>query len=246
MAEKSMSRLVMGLVLLCLFAVSNSCGRNGFDSKKSLVSKPLPQDPLKPVDPTPPISGMEPLLWDGIQIHGKDWSQYLFKVIKNETRTIFETAEDMTYFCPAFHQLNERQQINAIGMLVAAMAKFESQFNPLSRMIEPSLGIDPVTGLQVVSEGLLQLSYQDKLRYPFCNFDWQRDKGLSQLDPARSILNPYLNLGCGVRILADQILRRGLIVIENGAYWAVLRKNGKFEKIKSIASLVQSLSFCHK
>ena len=52
-------------------------------------------------------------------------------------------------------------------------------------MVETTMGADSVTGKQVASEGLLQLSYQDipnygaLLKYPACKIDWQKDKALT-------------------------------------------------------------------
>jgi hypothetical protein len=69
-------------------------------------------------------------------------------------------------------------------------------------MIETTMGTDPVTGKQVASEGLLQLSYQDVpnygsvLKYPLCKIQWSKDKSLSVTDPKKTILDPYINLEC--------------------------------------------------
>lgn len=59
-----------------------------------------------------------------------------------------------------------------------------------------------------------------------------------------TILNPYLNLNCGVGIMAQQIKRKGSIILDSGVYWAVLKGNGKYQQISGIRSMVKSLSLC--
>jgi hypothetical protein len=151
----------------------------------------------------------------------------------------------MDRFCPKYYSLTGEQKMNAVGMLISAIVKYESNFDPLMRYREATMGSDPVTGQPVYSEGLLQLSYQDVTAWAFCKFDWNADKKLAATDPRRTILDPYNNLECGVRILSEQVDRTGHIVIDNGAYWAVIKEQGKYEKINEIASLVKTLNFCN-
>ena len=106
------------------------------------------------------------------------------------------------------------------------------------------MGEDPVTGQQVHSEGLLQLSYQDGRSWDFCKFDWGKDQHLSPTDPRKSIFDPYINLTCGLGILSRQIRRHGRIVLGKGAYWAVIKSTNKRNRIAEIRQIVQGLPFC--
>jgi hypothetical protein len=104
-----------------------------------------------------------------------------------------------------------------------------------------SLGTDPVTGKQVKSEGLMQLSYQDLPNYPTlpCQFSWSNDKTLDQNDPNKTIFNPTYNLEFGINILAKQVQEKGTIALSSGVYWSVLKINGKYSKLPQIQNAVQ-------
>ena len=130
------------------------------------------------------------------------------------------------------------------------MAYFESGWKPTSRMTETTMGIDPVTGKQVESEGLLQLSYQDVpnygsvLKFPACKIDWQKDKSLSAIDPKKTILDLYINLECGLRILGSQIKKKGSAILSSGVYWSVLKEGGKYSKVESIIDMITKTGLC--
>jgi hypothetical protein len=81
---------------------------------------------------------------------------------------------------------------------------------------------DEVTHQHVRCEGLLQLTYADARRYG-CNFDWDADRDLKQGDPARTILQPENNLGCGVKILTHQIIDNHEPLFTRLSYWATLQ-----------------------
>lgn len=160
-----------------------------------------------------------------------------------------DVATDVEVFCSRYRQLANEQRFIFWGQLFAAIAKYESAWDPTSRMVETSMGTDPITKEQVASEGLLQLSYQDSLNHGFenCPFDWSSDKkfhAVSPKDPRKSILNPYINLQCGIHIMSNQLKKHKAIAVESGAYWAVIKLNYARNKIKEISAITQSLSFC--
>jgi hypothetical protein len=117
-------------------------------------------------------------------------------------------------------------------------------------MVETTMDTDPITGNQVASEGLLQLSYQDGRNYTGkvtipCKFNWALDKPLFLQNPKNpniSILNPFYNLEYGIEILAYQIRTYKKIVLTKNVYWAVIKQNGKYEKINKIRSFVENLT----
>lgn len=184
------------------------------------------------------------LLWEIKNSENKLWSQYFYDLYSTELFSSYDQSQDISRFCPAFANLKFEQKSNVWGILISALVLYESNFQPTARMIETSLGLDPITGKTVASEGLLQLSYQDKTSYPFCAFDWEKDKYLNEKDPQKTILDPFINLNCGMRILAQQIRNKKKIVLANGAYWAVLKENSPYQRISDIETHVRSLKFC--
>jgi hypothetical protein len=186
----------------------------------------------------------ESLVWEAAsRSQAPSWSQFVFTLIAGDAKALL-AASDWNQFCPNYANLSQQQKINAAGQLIAAMTKYESGFSPVSRYQESTMGTDPVTGLPVYSEGLLQLSYQDTQWAPFCEFDWNHDQYLSATDPRKTILDPYKNLNCGIRILANQVQKKGRIILASGAYWSVLKSDSANQKISEIEGIVRSLSFC--
>lgn len=172
------------------------------------------------------------------------WSEYLVKLAMEDWNSLLKGADDIQDFCPKYYNLKDEDRANVWAQLFVAMAKYESGYNPTSRMHETTMGSDPVTGKPVYSEGLLQLSYQDTQWASWCDFNWSKDKNLSATDPNKSILDPYKNLHCGVGIMAKQVARTGAIKVASGAYWAVIKTNSKYQQISNITSMVRSLSVC--
>lgn len=192
-----------------------------------------------------PAYALKPLVWEsGSYPERKKWSAYLQQILLNQWSSLLAGSDDITNFCPKYHVLSNDERANVWAQLFAAISKYESAYSPVSRMQETTMGTDPVTEQAVYSEGLLQLSYQDVQWARWCEFNWQVDKGLSPTSPKKTILDPYKNLNCGVGIMALQIKNKGAIVLNSGVYWAVLKGNGKYQKVAEIQSIVKSLSLC--
>jgi hypothetical protein len=68
----------------------------------------------------------------------------------------------------------------------------------------------------------LQLTYEDAQRYG-CDFDWERDRRLPAKDPSRTILQPANNLGCGLKIMENQIITQGKPLVSRSSYWSTLQ-----------------------
>lgn len=217
----------------------------GGTTRPTTPSQPqVPTPTPTPSDPQGPYS-MQSLSWEASsKPERQQWSQYLMKLVLNDWSSLLKGADDMNQFCPRYNSLSTNERANVWAQLFVAMAKYESGYNPLSRMQETTMGTDPVTKKPVYSEGLLQLSYQDITGWSFCKFDWSKDKNLSPTDPKKTILDPYINLHCGVGIMAKQVARTGKIMVGSGAYWAVIKTNSKYQQIKNITSMVKSLSLC--
>lgn len=189
------------------------------------------------------------LSWEKSDSRRGEWSKFVFETVNELYDSSFSKCEDMKVFRADYNSLNKEQKINVWGELISAICYYESGWNPTSRMVETTMDIDPITGNQVASEGLLQLSYQDERNYrgkveKECKFNWNIDKPLFQSNPRNpniTILNPFYNLEFGIGILAYQIKTYKKIILTKNVYWAVIKQGGKYEKINKIINLVESL-----
>src|SRR5205085_11908336 len=131
-----------------------------------------------------------------------------------------------TALCPGFKNASVNDEKAFWALVIAAIAKYESNFNPNTRFKEPA-------PLNVYSEGLLQLSYGDEKNY----------KGVP-IDPIKkNILNPEINLTSGVIVLSTQIRKKKTLFTTKSFYWSVLTKKQK-EITQFIKDHVSQLSFC--
>lgn len=130
--------------------------------------------------------------------------------------------ERLSGFCPGFAATGDKAQFYAD--LLWSIAGPESDWQRTDITLETELDgvvnpIDPITGQQVRSEGLLQLSYQDIDSYDaagVCRFDWAADKakasaeyarGAAYGDGTRTIHDAYRNLECGLFIVNAHLLQ---------------------------------------
>lgn len=235
-------------ILIMVLFLATACAPAGQSLREPVAgsSSDLEVENGGPSVPGGSVYRSEPLLWEKARREGLYWSAMAYQIIGAEdvAAKLLPGSNDIHEFCPRYAALDEKRRANFWAYLISAMAKYESGFNPTSRYTETTMGVDPVTGKQVVSEGLLQLSYQDVQGYTYCKFDWLKDKLLGLSDPKRTILDPYINLDCGIRILAGQVAKKGAIGLKSGVYWAVLKVGGKYSKLPEITRLTQALPFC--
>lgn len=211
-------------------AISDFQKKNGLEATGILDTKTL--ELLKVKVGAPTENGQLP--WENGTPERRAWSVFVQELIGGELYSVFDNAEDARRFCPNYNKLDKESRVLVWSNLIAWVAKYESGWDPTSGMTETTMGLDPVTGKQVRSEGLLQLSYQDVTGWPFCKFDWSKDKGLALRDPRKTILDPYKNLDCGIRILAQQIRKRGTVILTSNVYWSVLKEGGKYSEVENI------------
>lgn len=135
-----------------------------------------------------------------------------------------QVPRDVRRFCPRFYRMSDVDKRAFWAYFFQALAGAEAGLNPTSRVrhVGALIARDPVTNRPVHSEGLLQLSYQDSVRYG-CHFDWDADRKLKPGDPARTILQPGNNLECGVKILTRQIIDSHKPIFYKLSYWSTLR-----------------------
>lgn len=226
---------------ICLIALALSAGC-GPASNPSKVGGPGRSG--SPPGGERPLGGSAPYWEVANRPERALWTQTVMDEITGNTGALLDGARDMTDFCPNYNNLNAFDRARAWTVLLSAIAKFESGFDPIARYQDPSMGTDAVTGRPVWSEGLLRLSYQDVELHPDCNeFDWLRDRNLAPTNPNRTILDPQKNLRCGTRIMRRLIARNGLIALSRG-YWAVLIPNGRYSKLAQIKELTKAAVIC--
>lgn len=150
-----------------------------------------------------------------------EWDAPLIEMITSNLASL-EKAQDIASFCPKYKLLADDVKPVFWAELVVAIAKYESNWNPTTRYMEPA-------PLNYESLGLLQLSYEDQKAYPFCKLD----------RASKNLFNPLVNLKCGVGIMARLIAKDAVIAKGQGSssrglarYWSVMRENRKLETIK--------------
>jgi hypothetical protein len=232
------------VVLSC--ALSMGCGKafqaSSSDSKLDNVRPPDPPGPLPPVPPK--TFQLPEIQWEA-KYGARHWSLHAFKTVLAKAPHLLEGSDDVTEYCPHYFELSTEQRAWFWTALISGMAFYESGWDPTSRMHESTMGTDPVTGQPVYSEGLLQLSYQDRQGHPYCNeFDWSADRQLAPRDPRKTILNPEKNLSCGIQILNRQVRKHRRIGIGKGAYWSVIKITKPRNKIPKIKERLKSVAPC--
>lgn len=168
-----------------------------------------------------------------------EWSAHLQKKVDQYWPDLSK-AKDIERLCPNYSKLDEAKKKAVFSEMFIAVMFFESAWNPLSRYQESTMGKDPVTGKPVYSEGLFQMSYQDE-PWAKCGFDWSLDNYLDDIDPKKTILDPFINMSCGVKVMARQIKLKNKIILAKGegAYWAVILDGGRYQRIDEIAKMVK-------
>lgn len=200
------------------------------------ITQPINAGPTPDGSPKPVIAAK--LSWEKDKPSRAAWTIWTFDQIALHFEKL-DKAQDANLLCEDYAKMPKEKKIILWGELISQMAKYESGWDPTSYYKETTMGIDPVTGEQVASQGALQLSYQDVKNYPKlkCRIDFSKDKGKALKDPSRTILDPFINLECGIGILATQIERKGKIILSSGLYWSVLREGS--DKSKKILAAVQ-------
>lgn len=143
-------------------------------------------------------------------------------------------GRDIKTFCPGFARAGAPERSRFWSAFFEAVARYESNFDPAARMQEG--WADPETGAPQWSEGLLQLSYSDQQGHPDCGLD--RAQG--------NILDPEVNLACGVAILRRQLAARGTLFPQGKPYyWSVLTSRKVRPKVEAyLSASARALPFC--
>jgi hypothetical protein len=182
----------------------------------------------KPVQPITKVAPPTPIQEKRQEIGGDTWNPAWDAVVERALPPALlstRVPRDVRSFCPRFYQLSEVDKRAFWAYFFQALAGAEAGLNPVTnvRHTEPEVAVvDGVTGHMVRSQGLLQLTYEDEVRYG-CNFNWQADRNRSLKDPNKTILQPENNLLCGVKILTNQIIDQRKPLLSSTSYWSTLR-----------------------
>lgn len=213
--------LVNGMAAATL-ALLGGCGT----VRQAEAPAPAPQPETVPA-PAPARAEPAPLAlsWDDDPAR-KPWSQALVAAVREHKDELDRGNPDA--FIPGYAKLSPDAQVKFWAELVIAMAKYESNWNPHAHFKEPP-------PLNVVSLGLLQLSYEDGAQYHLEPLDREH----------RALEDAQVNLRCGVTILAHLVARDGVVAAGSGdksrgaaRYWAVLRA-GRSHHLAQIKALTR-------
>ena len=143
-------------------------------------------------------------------------------------KQIDEVVKGFLSNCPNLLKFNP--QLFYWQSVLKAIAYAESSFNVFERYVETGLGKDAVTGKQNVSEGLLQLSYQDA-KYHQAPFSWALDLAKADTDPTKTIFDVKNNIIGGMMILDKLVGKNKHYIYNQGNYWAVLKPENKRHEV---------------
>ena len=85
------------------------------------------------------------LLWNPIEPDGFRWTDFTIRAIESYGTSLANGARDVKAFCPNYDHLSNERKVNFWAHLVSAIVKNETDFNPLARYREKTMGVDAIT-----------------------------------------------------------------------------------------------------
>ena len=178
-----------------------------------------------PVNSTPsgtPTPAPSAATGDSLKWNHPAWSQELIADF-TKNLSVFETATDLTSFCPNYFSLTPGVKPLVFANLAVEIAYRESAFDPNNIYHEQSMGYDSI--------GLFQLSYSDGIG-PGCTLYAAVD----------SLQDPINNIDCAVLEMAKLVKRDHLIAsggpenrIGLSRYWSTIWPTHFYNEIKAAA-----------
>lgn len=221
----------LALALIFLFACTQKPIDQGPVTSAPIVDKPKPESPLVDKDETLPEPTF-PLSWEKGHPERKAWSDQA-RVTAGVVLRELDKAIDVSRFCPKYAELGAFNRLQFWAELVSVMSYFESGWKPTTVFKEPA-------PLNNESVGLLQLSTSDAKNYasiPQCK----------PLAVRANLMDPLINIDCGIRILAHWVGKDLVITSLNNSggskYWSVLREK---RKLPDVLSKLKSVKVCQQ
>jgi hypothetical protein len=181
-----------------------------------------------PAQPAVVVAPPTPLDVKKAELGGTTWDPQWDAVVEKAVPADLlsgRAARAVRMYCPRFAEETDVQKREFWAYMFQAIAAAEAGLNPTAdvhHLQAPVNVVDPVTKRPARQEGLMQVKYEDAQRYG-CDFDWEKDRRLPVKDPSRTILEPANNLGCGVKIMENQIVTQGKPLVSRTSYWATLQ-----------------------
>jgi hypothetical protein len=222
-----MARLSFAFTCTFFALMCAGCTGSGQNTHRDPPAGPKPA--MQPAPSTPIEEKKEELggkTWD------PQWDELVEQALPPDMLSS-RAARAVSVYCPRFGEETEAQQREFWAYLFQALAGAEAGLNPTSdvRHTERVLAkTDSVTHRPIRQEGLMQVAYEDAQRYG-CDFDWAHDRMLPAKSPERTILQPSRNLGCGIKIMDDQIVTKGEPLVTRHSYWSTLRPGTRSHRI---------------
>jgi hypothetical protein len=216
----SSSSLKVSAVVVCIGVALSGCSTR----RQQATPPKLQVKRAKPPKPVPHT----PIDKKAAELGESTWNPRWNRIVEQALPAALlsrRVPRDVRLFCPGFYGMSKAQKRTFWAYFFQALAGAEAGLNPkaTARHTEPKLAkAEDVPVTKVRTEGLLQLTYDDRQRYG-CPFDEQADRGLPVHDPARTILQPKNDLICGVMILTNQIITLHRTLVWSDSYWATLR-----------------------
>lgn len=149
------------------------------------------------------------------------WCQVWTDTVKQKITPNLLNA-NYSSFCSNYQSLDKQA---LVLNFVKAVTYAESAWNPKEVYVEKTMGIDPITGRQVESDGMWQLSCQDPAMSAYKNLPTA-----SEIDCRKNpnaIFDPVTNLKFGMEILNYWVGRSPGVDVSSkssgGAYWSSMR-----------------------
>jgi hypothetical protein len=204
------------VVCVCVMVACAGCKREDTHAVQKPVQPVVKQAPPTPLDVKKAELGGT--TWD------PQWDAVVEKALPDDLLSQ-QAARAVRMYCPRFADATETEKRQFWAYTFQAIAAAEAGLNPTAdvhHLQAPVNVVDPVTKRPSRQEGLMQVKYEDAERYG-CDFDWEKDRTLPVKDPSRTILDPSRNLGCGVKIMENQVVTQGKSLVSRTSYWATLQ-----------------------
>lgn len=235
----------MNYVFIVLLAALSACAPASHSSTPNPTENPITEPPITDPGTDDPVTNPDayPQVISG-------WLDAYSNFVEAKVSDVYPAllgigAARMTTVCPKWSALDRESRERFWSGLLYAIAGPESGRNRTAVFRETGLSTDSVTGLQIRSEGLLQLSYVDVVnyRYPGGDISWEHDRAMAYADyaaarssgnPERTILNAYSNLNLGLFIMNRLTGNYPSEKLETtlGKYWSTMRPaNSTFAKV---------------